>query len=122
MKEDRDGAYLIASLFFFQFAIGSKEVREVPYDMVKTRDQCFVIFPYGIDSVFLDISMHPIAIMEIENKISLNRIRKKTSQMTSLQKIKWHNCTFKGSLKILTSPSPFYNFLWYVLSLLFNFA
>ena len=77
MKEGRDGAHLIASLFLFQFAIGSKEVREDPYDMVKTLDQCFVIFPYGIDSVFLDISMHPIAIIKIENKISINRIRKK---------------------------------------------
>ena len=37
-----------------------KEVMEDPYDMVENIDQCFVIFPYG-----LDISMHCIEIIEI---------------------------------------------------------
>ena len=62
--------------FSCSIAIGSKEVRE---DLVvaKTLDQCFVIFPYGIDSIFLDISMHCIEIIEIQKK-STNILNRET--------------------------------------------
>ena len=57
--------------FSCSFAIRSKEVREVPYDMVKNNDQSFVIIPYGINGNFKDISMHRIEKIEIENNISI---------------------------------------------------
>ena len=50
------------SLFLF-LVIGSIEVREVPYDAVKIHELCFVIFPFGIDGVFIDISLHIIRII-----------------------------------------------------------
>ena len=69
--------YIIMPHFSCSIAIGSKEVMEDPYDMVKNIDHCFMIFPVGLDSIFLDISMHCIEIIKIENKISIHRIEKK---------------------------------------------
>ena len=53
--------------FSYSIAIRSQEVREDPYDLMKILDKYYVIFPYGIDGVFLDISMLNIKIIEIEN-------------------------------------------------------
>ena len=44
-------------------------MREDPYDLMKILDKYYVIFPYGIDGVFVDISMLNIEIIEIENKM-----------------------------------------------------
>ena len=78
----RDHFFILSCLTFLVplCAIGSKEVREDPYDVVKILDQCFVIFLYGIGSVFLDISMHHMDLIEIKNKISVHQIERKFKQ------------------------------------------
>ena len=38
--------------------------------MVKNQHICFMIFHHGIDSISMDISMHRIEIIEIENNLS----------------------------------------------------
>ena len=63
--------FIVMPHFSCSIAIGSKEVREDPYDRIKYLDHLSsvtVIFPYGIDSVFLDISMHCIEIIESKTK------------------------------------------------------
>ena len=54
------------SHFSCSIAMGSQDVREDPYDIVKKHDQCLVFFPYGIDAIFMDISMHRIEIIKIK--------------------------------------------------------
>ena len=45
--------------------------------MSKNQHKCFMIFHHGIESISMDISMHRIEIIEIENNLSIYRIEKK---------------------------------------------
>ena len=45
--------------------------------MVKKHHICFMIFHHGIDRISMDISMHRIEIIEIENNLSIYGIEKK---------------------------------------------
>ena len=76
--------YIVMYHFSCSNAKGSKEVREDHYDnKVKHLFQCFVIFPYGIDSIFLDRLMHHI--IEIIKILKTKcQYKKKFLTMTSL--------------------------------------
>ena len=70
-------------------------MRQEPHKMVKSRHKCFMIFHHGIVSINMDISMHRIEIIEIQNNLSIYRIEKKFLTMTSLVCAdKWSNIVF----------------------------
>ena len=49
-------------------------MRQDPHKMVKNQDKFFMILHHGIDSISMDISMHRIELIEIENNLSIYRI------------------------------------------------
>ena len=51
-------------------------MRQEPQQMVKKQHKCFMIFHHGVDSIHMDISMHRIEIIEIENNLSIYQIDK----------------------------------------------
>ena len=58
----------------------SNKMRQDPHKMVKNQHKCFMIFHHGKDSISMDISMHRIEIIEIENNLSMYRIEKNSKQ------------------------------------------
>ena len=49
-------------------------MRHDPHGMVKNKHQCFMIFRHGRDGISIDMSMHRIEIIGIENNLSIYRI------------------------------------------------
>ena len=58
----------------------SNKMRQDHNKMVKNQHKCFMIFHHGIDSTSMDISMHRIEIIEIENNLSIYQSRKNSKQ------------------------------------------
>ena len=50
----------------------SNKMRQDLHKMVKNQHECFMIFHHGIDSISMDISMHCIEIIKIENNLSIH--------------------------------------------------
>ena len=53
---------------YCSMAIGSKDVREDPYDILENYDQCLVILPYGMCGVFMDSDLSMQRIIIIVNR------------------------------------------------------
>ena len=59
--------YMVMPHFFCCLPRRSNKMRQDPHKMVKNQHKCFMIFYHGIDSISMDISMHRIEIIKIEN-------------------------------------------------------